>query len=50
MTSKSSVGVFSMKEYKAVLAEASNLEKLYSEAGYLYAEKEHLPKPVFIKE
>ena len=34
MTSQSSRSVLSMEEYKAVLAEASTLEKPYSETGH----------------
>ena len=42
MTSKSSRSVLSMEEYKAVLAEASSLEKPYSETGHLYPVNELL--------
>ncbi len=49
MTSKSSRSVLSMEEYKAVLAEASTLEKPYSETGHLYSVNEFLPRPVWIK-
>ena len=49
MTSKSSRSVFSMKEYKAVLAEASFFEKPYSETGHLYQENRLLPRPVWFK-
>ena len=49
MTSKSSRNVLSMKEYKAVLAEASILEKPYSETGHLYPENELLPRPTWFK-
>ena len=45
MTSKSSRGVLSMEEYKAVLAEAST----YSETGHLYSVNELLPRPVWFK-
>ena len=45
MTSKSSRGVLSMEEYKAVLAEAST----YSETGHLYQESRLLPRPVWFK-
>ena len=43
MTPKSSRNVLSMEEYKAVLAEASSLEKPYSEIGHLYPVNELLP-------
>ena len=49
MTSKSSRSVLSMREYKAVLAEASSIEKSYSEAGHLYPENELLPRPIWFK-
>ena len=49
MTSKSSLSVLSMKEYKTVLAEASSVEKPFSETGYLYSENELLPRPVWVK-
>ena len=49
MTSKSSRSVLSMEEYKAVLAEASTLEKPYSETGHLYQENRLLPRPVWFK-
>ena len=49
MTSKSSRCVLSMEEYKAVLAEASSLEKPYSETGHLYPVNELLPRPVWFK-
>ena len=49
MTSKSSQSVLSMKEYKAVLAEASNLEKHYPETGHLSQENRLLPRPVWFK-
>ena len=49
MTSKSSRSVLSMREYKAVLAEASSIENPYSETGHLYQENRLLPKPVWFK-
>ena len=49
MTSKSSRSVLSMEEYKAVLAEASSLEKPYSEIGHLYPVNELLPRPSWFK-
>ena len=49
MTSKSSRNVLSMEEYKAVVAEASTLEKLYSETGHLYPVNELLPRPIWFK-
>ena len=49
MTSKSSRSVLSMREYKAVLAEASSIEKPYSERGHLYPENELLPRPIWFK-
>ena len=49
MTSKSSKSVLSMREYKAVLEEASSIEKPYSETGHLYPENELLPRPVWFK-
>ena len=49
MTSKSSRNVLSMREYKAVLAEASSIEKPYSETGHLYLENELLPRPIWFK-
>ena len=49
MTSKSSRSVLSMEEYKAVLAEASTLEKPYSETGQLYPVNELLPRPAWFK-
>ena len=49
MTSKSSRSVLSMEENKAVLAEASTLEKPYSESGHLYQENRLLPRPVWFK-
>ena len=38
-----------MKECKAVLAEASSIEKPYSETGHLYQENRLLPRPVWFK-
>tara|TARA_Y100001968_G_scaffold230940_1_gene213778 strand:+ start:212 stop:367 length:156 start_codon:yes stop_codon:yes gene_type:complete len=38
-----------MKEYKAVLLEASCLNKPYSEIGHLYPEAELLPRPIWFK-
>ena len=49
MTSKSSRNVLSMEEYKSVLAEASTLEKPFSETGHLYEENRLLPRPVWFK-
>ena len=49
MTSKSSRSVLSMREYKAVLEEASSIEKPYSETGHLYQENRLLPRPVWFK-
>ena len=49
MTSKSSQSVLSMKDYKAVLAEASSVAKPYSETGHLYQENRLLPRPVWFK-
>jgi len=49
MTSKSSRSVLSMREYRAVLAEASSIEKPYSETGHLYQENRLLPRPVWFK-
>ena len=49
MTFKSSRSVLSMEEYKAVLAEASILEKPYSETGHLYPVNEWFPRPVWFK-
>ena len=49
MTSKSTRGVLSMKDNKAVLAEASSIEKPYSETGHLYPVNELLPRPVWFK-
>ncbi len=47
MTSKSSRSVLSIEEYKAVLAEASTLEKPDSETDHLYSVNELLPRPVW---
>ena len=49
MTSISSRNVLSMKEYKAVLVEASSIEKPFSESGHLYPENELLPSPIWFK-
>ena len=49
MTSKSSRSVLSMREYKGVLAEASSIEKPYSETGHLYPDNELLPRPIWFK-
>ena len=49
MTSKSSRSVLSMEENKAVLAEASTLEKPYTETGHLYPVNELRPRPVWFK-
>ena len=49
MTSKSSRSVLSMKDYKAVLAEASGVAQPYSETGHLYQENRLLPRPVWFK-
>ena len=49
MTSKSSRSVLSMKDYQAVLAEASGVEKTYSETGHLYQENRLHPRPVWFK-
>ena len=49
MTSKSSRSVLSMRECKAVLAEASSVAKPYSETGHLYQENRLLPRPVWFK-
>ena len=38
-----------MREYKAVLAEASSVAKTYSETGHLYEENRLLPRPVWFK-
>tara|TARA_Y100001968_G_scaffold6580_1_gene5657 strand:- start:810 stop:998 length:189 start_codon:yes stop_codon:yes gene_type:complete len=49
MTSKSSRSVLSIKEYKAVLAEASSFKKPYSQTGHLYQENRLLPRPRWFK-
>ena len=49
MTSKSSRSVLSMREYKAVLAEASSVAKPYSETGHLYQENRLHPRSVWFK-
>ena len=49
MTSKSSRSILSMNDYKAVLEEASGVEKPYSESGHLYQESRLLPRPVWFK-
>jgi len=49
MTSKASRSVLSMKDYKAVLAEASGVAQPYSETGHLYQENRLLPRPVWFK-
>ena len=49
MTSKSARSVLSMKDYKAVLAEASGVAKTYSETGHLYQENRLHPRPVWFK-
>ena len=49
MTSKASRSVLSMKDYKAVLVEASGVAKPYSETGHLYQENRLLPRPVWFK-
>ena len=49
MTSKSPRSVLSMKEYKAVLVEASSVAKPYSETGHLQQESRLLPRPVWFK-
>ena len=38
-----------MKDYKAVLAEASGIAQPYSETGHLYQENRLLPRPVWFK-
>tara|TARA_Y100001968_G_scaffold147773_1_gene135186 strand:- start:619 stop:774 length:156 start_codon:yes stop_codon:yes gene_type:complete len=38
-----------MKEYKAVLAEASSVAKPYSEIGHLYQENRLRPRSVWFK-
>ena len=49
MTSKSSRSVLSIKDYKAVLEEASSFAQPYSETGHLYKENRLLPRPVWFK-
>ena len=49
MSSKSSRSVLSLNDYKAVLAEDSNDEKPYSEAGHLHQDSRLLPRPVWFK-
>ena len=49
MTSKSSRSVLSMEEYKAVLAEASTLDKSYSQTAHLCPVNELLSKFVWFK-
>ena len=49
MTSKASRSVLSMREYQAVLAEASGVAKTYSETGHLYQENRLHPRPVWFK-
>ena len=49
MSSKSSRGVLSLNDYKAVLAEDSSDEKPYSETGHLHQESRLLPRPVWFK-
>ena len=49
MSSKSSRSFLSMEEYKAVLAEASTLEKPHSETAHLYPVNELLPRPMWFK-
>jgi len=49
MTSTTSRKVLSMEANKAVLAEASKLEKPYSQAGHFYPVNELLPRPVWFK-
>ena len=49
MTSKSSRSVLSMEEYKAVIAEASPLEKPYAETVHLHPVNEILPRPMWFK-
>ena len=38
-----------MREYQAVLAEASSVANTYSETGHLYQETRLLPRPVWFK-
>ena len=49
MTSKPFRNVLSMREYKAVLTEASSLNKPYSETGHLHPENELLARPQWFK-
>ncbi len=49
MTSKSSRSVLSMREYQAVLAEASSVANTYSDTGHLYQENRLHPRPVWFK-
>ena len=49
MTSKPSRSVLSMKDYKAVLAEALGIAQPYSETGHLYQENRLLPRPIWFK-
>ena len=49
MTSKASRSFLSMKDYKAVLVEASGVAQPYSETGHLYQENRLLPRPVWFK-
>ena len=49
MTSQSSRNVLSMEEYKAVLTEASTLEKPDAETDHLYPVNDLLPRPVWFK-
>ena len=49
MTSKSSRSVLSINDYKAVLIEASSIEKPDLETGHLYQENRLLPRPVWFK-
>ena len=49
MTSKSSRSVLSMREYQAVLADASGVTKPYSDTGHLYQENRLHQRPVWFK-
>ena len=49
MTIQLSQNVLAMKEYKAVLEEASGLGNPCSETGHLCYENELLPRPVWFK-
>ena len=49
MSSQSSQSVLSMNDYKAVLADASNIAKPYSETGHLPQENRLLTRPVWFK-